>query len=852
MLCLSSIFLLQLGHVFLENWTSKSPEWNIIFEDSQLHELGILSSTCTPSSDPLMCSSDYLDYDYDYNEDVEVDKISKRDYNSKDKPEDIGIVCKRRNKTIRSSPPAFRKPKSRMQTLVASSLGHRVELFCLHRKGCPKAIIKWMKDGEALKSRSRESGLSTVRIKAKGELIIEDNRKEDDGNYTCVISNSLGSINHTIRVMSVKRTVAMKPQVLPDQPGNHTIVVGSNFTLLCEPRVSTPDSIVWFKHYQVDGAWVDEKSDKAFVNILQYTNSKPPPEDDQRLVLVNVTFTDSGLYSCRVSNQYGSTISSGLVSVIEKIEDEQSIHENSMYEYAWIVVVFVIVAISLSFSTILYKYRKRYEYEKQKKNEVLQGAECVVKWVKKIIVEKELLLRNNDELPIPIIRMEKEKVLVPESDLSRTEIGELNAETFEFQLDVDWEFPRELIGLGEKLGQGAFGRVVRGTAFNSKFRPNLGCTSPLTIASPESEPIEVAIKMLHDDYMDSNVLDLVKEIEIMKIVGGHVNIVNLLGACTQPPGKPLYAIIEYAEFGNLRDYLLKRRCNNIISQAEVLPSISLRQLVNFSWQIARGMEFLSSKKCIHRDLAARNVLVAKDAVVKIADFGLARYTQESDYYRMRSEGKLPVLWMSPESLFEGVSTTMSDVWSFGILLWEIITLGDRPYQGLAMEAVFDLIQNGYRMASPPQCPPVFYQIMMKCWQHEPTSRPSWSELVYNLHSLFDRTLPGMYLSVDLPLVPTPPSTPGSSQKTSVSSDATLPIDRSSTPTKESSLCYEGISSLRKLNDYDLSSMATAVDSSYSNSYKTPTRLRRMTDESGYTSYAPADDVDYIPSYYDMV
>ena len=112
----------------------------------------------------------------------------------------------------------------------------------------------------------------------------------------------------------------------------------------------------------------------------------------------------------------------------------------------------------------------------------------------------------------------------------------------------------------------------------------------------------------------------------------------------------------------------------------------------------------------------------------------------------------------------------------------------------------------------------------------------------------------MYLSLDLPLNPTPPSTPGSSKKTSsMSSDVTMPIDQSSTPTKNSSLCYEGISSLSKVDEYDLSSMATVVASSYSNLYMTPTRLRRMTDESGYTSYAPADDVDdYIPSYYDMV
>ncbi|KAK7795750.1 hypothetical protein U0070_025168 [Myodes glareolus] len=245
--------------------------------------------------------------------------------------------------------------------------------------------------------------------------------------------------------------------------------------------------------------------------------------------------------------------------------------------------------------------------------------------------------------------------------------------------------------LGNSLGEGCFGQVFMAEAIGFNMNNTV-------------KPVTVAVKMLKDDANDQDLLDLVSEMEMMKGIGKHKNIINLLGACTQ--GGPLFVLMEYAAKGNLRDFLRAQRPLSMeYCDDSRLPEkqLTYKDLVSCAYQVAQGMEYLASQKCIHRDLAARNVLVTEDNVMKIADFGLARDMHNLEYYKKTTNGRLPVKWMAPESLFDQVFTHQSDVWSFGVLLWEIFTLGGSPYPGIPVEELFKLLKGGYRMYKPTNC-----------------------------------------------------------------------------------------------------------------------------------------------------
>ncbi|XP_038062790.1 tyrosine kinase receptor Cad96Ca-like [Patiria miniata] len=285
----------------------------------------------------------------------------------------------------------------------------------------------------------------------------------------------------------------------------------------------------------------------------------------------------------------------------------------------------------------------------------------------------------------------------------------------------DLAFPRDLVVIEKELGRGAFGRVLLGTALGIE---------------KTGKRTKVAVKTLKEGGGDHAKVELLEELELMKKVGRHPNVVKLLGHCKEKD--LVYVIVEYLAMGDLKKLLMEYRDKDPGTGYSNLPGLSKslsRTLVNFARDVANGMAFISSQKCVHRDLAARNVLVGDDLVCKVSDFGLARDVMNTRIYQRESQGALPMRWMALESFLDDVYTTESDVWSFGILLWEIVTLGARPYPMMKTKAMVSQLQQGYRMPKPKNCKKQLYDMMCSCWQESPKDRPTFQSLYQQLDDM---------------------------------------------------------------------------------------------------------------------
>ncbi|XP_036271963.1 tyrosine-protein kinase ABL1 isoform X2 [Pipistrellus kuhlii] len=266
-----------------------------------------------------------------------------------------------------------------------------------------------------------------------------------------------------------------------------------------------------------------------------------------------------------------------------------------------------------------------------------------------------------------------------------------------------WEMERTDITMKHKLGGGQYGEVYEGVW--------------------KKYSLTVAVKTLKEDTME--VEEFLKEAAVMKEIK-HPNLVQLLGVCTREP--PFYIITEFMTYGNLLDYL--RECNRQEVNAVVL--------LYMATQISSAMEYLEKKNFIHRDLAARNCLVGENHLVKVADFGLSRL-MTGDTYTAHAGAKFPIKWTAPESLAYNKFSIKSDVWAFGVLLWEIATYGMSPYPGIDLSQVYELLEKDYRMERPEGCPEKVYELMRACWQWNPSDRPSFAEIHQAFETMFQES-----------------------------------------------------------------------------------------------------------------
>ncbi|XP_059197667.1 vascular endothelial growth factor receptor 2 isoform X2 [Centropristis striata] len=539
------------------------------------------------------------------------------------------------------------------------------------------------------------------------ELSLPNASRQDEGLYACQVEN-IKTRERTclLRRLSLKGLEASRIlNNFTDQKAN----VSATVDLRCDAAGTPSPIVVWTKnnHTVVEGSGV----------ILSQHN--------HILTIQRVKKEDSGLYTCTACNSRGCDTSQAYLTTEgaeEKTNVELIVPIGSVViaMFFWLLIVFVI------------RGRKR-----------PSGGELKTGYLSMIL--------DSEDMPM-----------------------DEQCERLTYDANK-WEFPRDRLKLGDPLGRGAFGQVVEAAAFGIEKATT--CTT-------------VAVKMLKEGATSSEYRALMSELKILIHIGHHLNVVNLLGACTKPGG-PLMVIVEYCKHGNLSSYLKSKRgeyspykrkrldsqkwasaeedvtegdlglgkiaqldictgtavCssggdmasgNSMDTQEESSDEdhLTMEDLICYSFQVAKGMEFLSSRKCIHRDLAARNILLSENNVVKICDFGLARDVYKDPDYVRKGDARLPLKWMAPETIFDRVYTTQSDVWSFGVLLWEIFSLGASPYPGVCIDELFcRRLKEGTRMRPPEYATTEIYQTMLDCWLDRPTDRPTFAELVEHLGNL---------------------------------------------------------------------------------------------------------------------
>uniref|UniRef100_A0A8C6N8T2 receptor protein-tyrosine kinase n=1 Tax=Melopsittacus undulatus TaxID=13146 RepID=A0A8C6N8T2_MELUD len=619
------------------------------------------------------------------------------------------------------------------------------------------------------------------------------------GIYYCVASNKIGEEERSIEfyVSDVPFGLQTAPQV--------TTIVGNDVQLTCRASKYIYSHLGWYSP-SLEAA----PAESLIRNTNNYSISLT-------LVITNVTKEQSGLYRCRAQNQHNSTdtleqhtqllvrakaapyviqnLTDLEVNISGKIILECKVGGTPEPQITWRKNGYPISAasgISMENNTLVIERVKKDDeglYECKASNDM--GQDSTSAFIKiqgseeKSNIEVIILVCTGLAATLfwLLLTLFIRKLRKPDATDIKTGYLSIIMDPEEMPLDEQcdrlpydsskWEFPRDRLRLGKTLGHGAFGKVVEASAF--------GIDKSSTCKT-------VAVKMLKECATTNECKALMSELKILIHIGHHLNVVNLLGACTKAGG-PLMVIVEYCKYGNLSNYLrgkrgdfiensdqaeksldesnsdltelIKRRLESVASTGSSASSgfiedksysdseddeedaedlykrpLTLEDLICYSFQVAKGMEFLASRKCIHRDLAARNILLSENNVVKICDFGLARDIYKDPDYVRKGDARLPLKWMAPEAIFDKIYTTQSDVWSFGVLLWEIFSLGASPYPGVQIDEDFcRRLKEGTRMRSPEYSTPEVYQTMLDCWHGVPTERPTFTELVERLGDL---------------------------------------------------------------------------------------------------------------------
>ncbi|XP_041972699.1 vascular endothelial growth factor receptor 1 isoform X2 [Aricia agestis] len=606
-------------------------------------------------------------------------------------------------------------------------------------------------DDKLLNVRIKETSMSYI-----ARLILQNISLEDAGIYTCEALDEEGVVsNYTmpVHVVEKQRPVFYEPvfdaevAAFPYQP----------VKLICSALAVPSPEIIWLK----DGEALQNTSDGEIMIYTDYSEELNTPVNSS-VEIKQMSEAHKGKYECRA-------LSDGVMEIkaYSLIMNEKSPYKSTYLGIAGGLVLLLLVLVVY----LVLRVRKEKKFRKE-----LAAAG---------------LLYFKEGVP---------KSLNP--DLGIDEQAEL------LPYDEKFEFPPEKLIIGKQLGAGAFGVVYKAEARG-------------IINAEEVTP--VAVKMVKKTADNMYIKALASELKIMVHLGKHVNIVNLLGACTKNAGKrELLVIVEYCKFGNIHNYIMRHRevfidqltdnkeknfgkVNRGFSYSSGSTGVSdyfgsnhtqntehtflntgasnrsgrkvsetgyiqpewrsnyesdysydgrsprpltSRDLLAWAFQIARGMEYLASRKVLHGDLAARNVLLAEDNVVKICDFGLARSIYKNDEYKKQENSPLPIKWLAIECMTDRIFSTQSDVWSFGVVLWELFSLAKTPYPNVSPTSFLQYLNDGHRLEKPQYADDRLYDVMLQCWQQKPTARPSFTRLQEMLGSFLEDNVRNHYVDLN--------------------------------------------------------------------------------------------------------
>lgn len=610
--------------------------------------------------------------------------------------------------------------------------------------------VRWIREDNKSRGYNVTNKSSPFSLIAK--LEIDKISLEDSGNYTC-FGEKYDSSNESQTLYFAVAETRLPMITEPDKDEDGEVIPYEPFAITCKANAVPPPIIYW------------RRNDEEVYNDTNFNISEERINNTHVSSSVNIKqVIDDTKYECFVESG-GNIVSRSFYKTIKG----QSRIKSSVYLSIIGVVVFLLILLIIY---LVWKIRKEKRFRKE-----LAAAG--------LLYFKEGVTRSLN----PDLGIDEQAELLP--------------------YDERFEFPAEKLILGKQLGAGAFGVVYKAEARG-------------IINAEESTP--VAVKMVKKTADNMYIKALASELKIMVHLGKHVNIVNLLGACTKNVGKrELIVIVEYCKFGNIHNYMQKHRevfidqltdnkeknlgkdnraflystgssgmhsdyfgsnhtqetdhtfvntantnrsARKVSETGYVQPEwrsnyesdysfegrnprpLTSRDLLAWAFQIARGMEYLASRKVLHGDLAARNILLAEDNVVKICDFGLARSIYKNDEYKKQENSPLPIKWLAIECMTDRIFSTQSDVWSFGIVLWELFSLAKTPYPNVSPTNLVQWLSDGNRLDKPQYADNKLYDVMLRCWQQKPTARPNFTQLQEILGSFLEDNVRNHYVDLN--------------------------------------------------------------------------------------------------------